>query len=93
MNPKWEPVPSGFLVFFEEMKTLGPRPSSKHSLDRKENDKGYFIENLQWATRSEQMKNRRKFQCLSNFSIEELREELAIKESREDLLEFHAHYV
>lgn len=40
---------------------LGPRPSPKHSLDRIDNSKGYGKNNCRWATRSEQMLNRRKF--------------------------------
>jgi hypothetical protein len=39
--------------------TLGERPSEHHSLDRIDNDGNYELGNMQWATRSEQMKNRR----------------------------------
>ena len=37
---------------------VGPRPSPKHTLDRIDNDKGYFPGNVQWATRKEQARNR-----------------------------------
>ena len=47
-----------FDTFLSDM---GPRPSVKHSLDRKNNDKNYCPSNCQWATRSEQMLNRRTF--------------------------------
>lgn len=39
---------------------LGERPSTKHSLDRKNNDKGYVPGNLRWATQSQQVRNSRR---------------------------------
>jgi hypothetical protein len=45
-----------FENFFEDM---GPRPSPDHSIDRINNDLGYFPENCAWRTRKEQMSNRR----------------------------------
>lgn len=40
------------------VENLGERPSPKHSLDRKNNDKGYFPDNLKWSTPEEQSQNR-----------------------------------
>jgi hypothetical protein len=40
---------------------LPPKPSSKHTIDRIENYEGYYPGNLQWATKSEQVQNRRCF--------------------------------
>jgi hypothetical protein len=39
---------------------MGPRPSSKHSLDRIDNDRGYEPGNCEWRTRFEQMGNTRR---------------------------------
>lgn len=45
-----------YLNFLEDM---GPRPSLKHSIERKNNDKGYEPGNCKWATAQEQANNRR----------------------------------
>ena len=47
----------GFENFLADM---GSKPSPKHSLDRRENDRGYEPENCRWATRTEQNVNTRK---------------------------------
>ena len=44
----------GFQAFFDH---IGPRPSSKHSVDRIDNDRGYEPGNVRWATNKEQSRN------------------------------------
>ena len=44
-----------FDNFFKDM---GPKPSTHHSLDREDNDKGYHPNNCRWATDDEQRANK-----------------------------------
>ena len=46
-----------FETFYRDM---GPRPTPKHSIDRKDNDVGYSKDNCRWATPLEQASNKRK---------------------------------
>ena len=38
---------------------MGPRPTPKHTLDRINSDKNYVPRNCRWATRREQLQNKR----------------------------------
>lgn len=54
---------------------MGVKPSSKHTLDRIDNSKGYYKENCRWATKSEQAANRS-----SNLLFEYMGERLILSE-------------
>lgn len=55
VSAEWQ---NDFVKFFEH---IGPVPSRDYSLDRIDNDRGYEPGNVRWATRQDQMKNRRPF--------------------------------
>ena len=56
MCDEWQ---KSFAAFYAH---IGPKPSAEHSLDRYPNNSGnYEPGNVRWATRSQQMKNRRPF--------------------------------
>jgi hypothetical protein len=48
---------TSFVNFINDM---GPRPSDKHSLERRDNNKNYCKSNCYWATRKEQGNNTRR---------------------------------
>ena len=54
---RWE---ESFENFISDM---GERPSPKHSIDRKDNDKGYNPENCEWAVNKIQARNKGMSSC------------------------------
>lgn len=58
--PQWR---SNFEQF---CKDVGPRPSTQHSIERIDNQRGYGPRNVRWATKSEQANNRRS-NCLLTY--------------------------
>ena len=51
-----------FTAFYKDM---GPRPSPKHSIERKDNNGNYCLENCKWATKKEQTRNQRSNRLLT----------------------------
>lgn len=73
IDPAWI---KSFQVFYA---AIGSAPSNKHSIDRIDNSKGYWANNVRWATQKEQLRNCRtnhfltfkgKTQCLTDWSLE-----------------------
>ena len=48
-----------WMTYENFLADMGRRPSPNHSLDRKNNDLGYSLENCRWATKTVQARNRR----------------------------------
>jgi hypothetical protein len=63
----------GFLRFID---CVGLKPSSMHSLDRIDNNKGYQPDNVRWATSTQQVNNR-SLKRIENFSDEEMIQEMS----------------
>jgi hypothetical protein len=64
-----------FAVFAADM---GPRPSPHHSIDRRNNSRGYEPDNCYWATQKQQMRNMRR-----NRIVEYLGKEMTLIEASE----------
>jgi hypothetical protein len=73
--PQWRGN-GGYKQFISDM---GRRPVGKYTLERKDNEEGYFPENCEWATQSRQNRNKRnnfrveyngKTQCLADWAEE-----------------------
>ena len=45
--------------FADFLADVGPRPSARHSLERSDNMRGYYPDNVEWATRDIQNRNKR----------------------------------
>jgi len=51
--PKWHDV-HNYII---DIESLGPKPSPRYTLDRINNELGYFLKNMRWATIKEQNSN------------------------------------
>ena len=71
-NRAWINDPDKFIKDIE--RNIGKRPSPKHSLDRIDNNKGYYIDNLQWADYTGQNRNRSNV-VLSKDKADDIRKE------------------
>ena len=77
-----------FDTFEKFFAIVGPRPSEDHQLDRKDNEKGYTPENVHWATRSENARNKR-----NNVLVTYNGEEMTLIEAAEKSgIDYHALY-
>lgn len=68
-----------WLKFENFLKDIGKRPGKQYSIDRIDNNLGYYKNNCRWATKKEQQRNMRsnlmitfnnKIQCLTDWATE-----------------------
>ena len=52
-------VDPAWILFSQFYADVGPRPTKAHTLERRDNSKGYGPSNCEWATRKVQGNNRR----------------------------------
>ena len=66
-----------WMKFENFLEDMGEPPTKNHTLDRKNNNKGYCKLNCRWATKDQQMRNKRnniflthkgKTQCMTNWA-------------------------
>lgn len=57
--------PNSFVNFLADM---GLRPGKSYSLDRRNTNGPYSPKNCRWATKSEQVRNRREFKSLASYT-------------------------
>jgi hypothetical protein len=55
-DPRWGSLETFYQDILSE---IGHRPTSKHSLDRIDNESNYYPGNIRWATQTQQIANRR----------------------------------
>lgn len=75
-----------FDSFENFYKDMGPKPTSKHTIDRIDPKKGYYLENCRWATQKEQNRNKIKTRYViwdnERISLSDLYEKLNLKETK-----------
>jgi len=57
MSDEFRNDPRAFCEYLDSLPGFGP----EKTMDRTDNDAGYYRENLRWATRSQQQSNRRRY--------------------------------
>lgn len=64
------------------LEDIGPAPSPNHTLDRIDNDKGYYKENCRWATKLEQNRNKRNAVYLDGVRVTDLAKQTGVPINR-----------